>query len=154
MSRAAIILKPDDAPRVASLHAAAAADAWPVEEYRTLLKQPTSFAMGVAEDPSDLLQSFLIAQIAMDTSDLLMIATAPDSRRQGLARFLLRSLLKRLGERGIERLTLDVAADNASAVALYESMRFVTDGKRPNYYRRPEGRVDAVLMSRPVAGLL
>ena len=46
-------------------------------------------------------------------------------------------------------LWLEVAVDNAAAVALYEKAGFETTGRRPRYYARPSGeRVDALLMRR------
>ena len=153
MSPALIVLRPDDAARIATLHAAAADDAWPVQDYRNMLSQSTNLSFGICDDTSDTLKAFVLTQIAVDTADLLMVATHPGHRRKGLARHLLRGLLKRLGERGIARLTLDVAADNAGAIALYHAMGFAEDGRRPNYYKRDAGRIDAVLMSRTITGL-
>jgi len=153
LSPALIILRSDDAARVAELHANAAQDAWPVQDYRNLLKQTTSLAIGAIDEGTGTLSSFLVCQIAGDTADILMVATHPDFRRKGLARKLMHSLLKRAGERGIARLTLDVAADNRAAIALYESLEFVTDGQRLRYYRRGDDRIDAALMSRRVTRL-
>ena len=153
MSPALIVLKPNDAARVATLHAAAAQDPWPVQDYRILLSQSTSLGLGICAESTDALIAFLICQVTLDTADLLMIATDPQSRRKGFARHVLRRLLKRLGERGVERLTLDVAADNDGAIALYRAIGFAEDGRRSNYYRRETGRVDAVLMSRAITGL-
>lgn len=153
MSPAAVILRSDDAPRIAALHGRAAEDPWPVQDYRALLKQESTLALGVVDEASDSLKSFVLCQIAVDTADILMVATGPNARRKGHARALLRSLIKRLGERGIARMTLDVAADNTEAIALYEAMAFAIDGRRPKYYSRNGTRIDAVLMSRPVTGL-
>jgi len=150
---ALILLRSDDAPRVAELHTAAAEDPWPVQDYRNLLKLESALAMAIVRESDDSLAAFLLCQIALDTADVLMVATHPEIRRKGYARALLQSLLKRLGERGTARLTLDVAATNTAAIALYQSMQFVRDGLRPKYYKAGDKRVDAVLMSRPVARL-
>lgn len=148
-----IVLRPDDAPRIAALHDAASKSPWPVQDYRSMLKQNTSLGLGIVDDGDDSLNAFVICQFAVDTADLLMVATHPNARRRGFARTLLRALLKRLGERGMARLTLDVAADNAGAIALYKAMEFAEDGRRPNYYKSDTGRIDAVLMSRSITGL-
>ena len=61
----------------------------------------------------------------------------------------MQGLVSRLGERGIARITLDVAEDNAPARALYDRLGFAEDGRRPNYYTT--GRdipAAAILMSR------
>ena len=153
MSPPLIVLRPDDAARVAALHAVSAHDPWPAHAYRSLLQQSTCLGLGICEETSDQLKAFLVCQMAVDTGDLLMVATHPDHRRKSLARTLIHALLKRLGERGAARLTLDVAADNERAIALYTSMGFAEDGRRPNYYTRGPSRMDAILMSRAVTGL-
>jgi N-acetylglutamate synthase len=50
--------------------------------------------------------------------------TAPDHRRKGLARRVLRGLLAEAGALGAERAWLQVEADNASAIALYADEGF------------------------------
>lgn len=147
------VLRPDDAPRIAELHASAADDPWPVQDYRAMLSQSTCLSLGICDGTSGALNAFALTQIAVDSADLLIIATAPELRRNGLARALLRNLLNRFGERGLARFTLDVAEDNEGAIALYQSMGFAEDGRRPNYYRRAAGRIDAILMSRAITGL-
>ncbi len=153
MSLPLIVLRPDDAARIASLHGSATGNPWPVQDHRSLLKQSTCLGLGICEDESDTLTAFAICQTVLESADLLMIATDPNFRRQGRARALLRGLLKRLGERGVQRLTLDVAADNSGAVALYRSLGFAEDGRRPKYYKRENMSVDAILMSRAITGL-
>jgi ribosomal protein S18 acetylase RimI-like enzyme len=54
------------------------------------------------------------------------VATAPDHRRQGLARHCLAESLENAFERGnASSATLSVTASNRAALALYESMGFV-----------------------------
>ena len=79
--------------------------------------------------------------------------TADLARLAGLATDLLNGLVRLLGPYGVNRLCLDVAADNGAATAFYESSGFLADGRRRNYYERSDGtQVDAVLMSRSIAG--
>ncbi|WP_143435242.1 GNAT family N-acetyltransferase, partial [Henriciella aquimarina] len=86
-------------------------------------------------------------------AEILTLAVHPDARRQGLARRLLTAARPLLGQHGVDRLLLDVAADNHGAISFYENCGFVADGRRNNYYSRPDGsRVAAILMSRPIAG--
>jgi ribosomal-protein-alanine N-acetyltransferase len=47
----------------------------------------------------------------------------------------------------VESLTLEVAADNRPALALYESLGFARAGLRVGYYRRPDASLmDAHLL--------
>lgn len=50
---------------------------------------------------------------------------------------------------GVDRVHLEVAEDNAAAVALYAAAGFRQVGIRPGYYRRPRGpAVTALLFTR------
>jgi ribosomal-protein-alanine N-acetyltransferase len=41
---------------------------------------------------------------------------------------------------------LEVAVDNVAALALYRSRGFEAVGRRPGYYSRPDGPIDAMIM--------
>jgi ribosomal protein S18 acetylase RimI-like enzyme len=61
------------------------------------------------------------------------VFVSPSHRGQGLARLLLNRVID-LARRaqGIKELTLVAYADNGHALALYESLGFVTHGRQPN----------------------
>jgi ribosomal protein S18 acetylase RimI-like enzyme len=68
-------------------------------------------------------------------------------RGQGLGRDLLQDCLSRARSAGIEKVELEVYADNAAAVRLYESFGFVREGLKARA-RKFEGRYqDTVLMA-------
>ncbi len=76
---------------------------------------------------------------------LAAIETAPAARRRNLARLIIRTLLDWAAERGAAEAMLEVAADNAPALALYGALGFTT-GHAYHYrpIRRPApARVDA-----------
>lgn len=151
MSPALVILGPEDAPRAASLHASSFPAPWPVHEFRQMLGAPNHLSIGIEDGPA--LAALLVILTSPDTADILTLATGPDHRRKGYGAKLIRAALKHLGERGIERLLLDVAADNMAGIALYSALGFSEDGRRKSYYKRGDGpRADAILMSRAVAG--
>ncbi|GAB4551164.1 MAG: GNAT family N-acetyltransferase [Ruegeria sp.] len=93
--------------------------------------------------------AFALFQVIGDEAELLTIATHPDHQRQGLARALMQSWQARAAELGARRAVLDVAADNAAAIALYQSCGYARCGLRRAYYRRPGAdNVDAIVMER------
>jgi ribosomal-protein-alanine N-acetyltransferase len=142
-----LVLRADDAGRMSQLHMRCFDDPWSAMSFRGLLLDTSVLTLGV-ELGGDLV-AFVMAQTIAGESDILTVATDPDQRRQGLATTLIDALINRLGERGVSRITLDVAEDNAPARALYRNFGFTEDGRRPRYYTT--GRdvpVDAVLMSR------
>ena len=74
------------------------------------------------------------------------IAVRRDRQRHGVGRALLDELLAAAGRRGIRRVMLEVAADNAPALKLYESYGFDVVGVRRGYYQ--PSNTDALVMRR------
>ena len=147
MTHPVLVLRPDDAGRMSQLHMRCFDDPWSAISFRGLLLDTSILTLGVELHGG--LAAFAMAQTVAGESDILTIATAPEHRRKGLGATLISALISRLGERGVSRITLDVAEDNAPARALYQGFGFTVDARRPRYYT--SGRdvpVDAVLMSR------
>lgn len=65
------------------------------------------------------------------------VAVDPAARRQGVARALMAELERYGREHALYRLTLEVRASNAAAIALYAGAGYVCDGVRPAFYRKP-----------------
>lgn len=152
MSNPLFILGPDDAQRVATIHASAMSDPWPPSDFRTFLNR-NCLGIGIStERAPDKIVGFVMAQCVLDEAEILTIAVERDAQRQGLARQLIQALHKRLGERGTSRVMLDVAEDNLAAISLYISSGYQKDGLREKYYSRQGGPdVDAILMSKSFA---
>ena len=100
------------------------------------------FAVGSAD-------CFALVRVVVDEAELLTIATHPARQRRGLARACMHDWMSAAARRGADMAHLEVAADNAAAIALYESCGFRAVGRRAGYYRRGANpAVDAVLMHR------
>lgn len=83
-----------------------------------------------------------------EVSDVMTIAVHPRGRGRGLGRRLLTHLLERATAAGAERVMLEVRADNAAAIALYEAFAFATVSVRRGYYQG----VDALVLARDLGG--
>jgi [ribosomal protein S18]-alanine N-acetyltransferase len=79
------------------------------------------------------------------TADIQTIAVDSDHRGRGIARDLLERLLATAEERGCSEVLLEVRADNAAAIALYESEGFAAIARRTSYYGPG---LDALIMRR------
>ena len=79
-------------------------------------------------------------------ADVQTIAVAPSARGRGVGTRLLRALTERAGRSGARSLLLEVRADNAPAIALYEREGFERISVRRRYYQ--PGDVDAWIMRR------
>jgi ribosomal-protein-alanine N-acetyltransferase len=81
-----------------------------------------------------------------DEAFVQTIAVARTAQGQGLGATLLQALLDEATRRGQRRVLLEVRADNARAIALYERFGFRRSGLRRGYYQ-PSG-ADALVMTR------
>lgn len=76
--------------------------------------------------------------------DITNVQVDESFRRQGIARALMVKAMEYARAARGERFTLEVRASNKQAIALYESLGFVSEGIRPGFYENP--REDAVIM--------
>ena len=72
---------------------------------------------------------------------LYTIAVDRDFQRRGIARALLAAAENDAVRRGRKVMRLEVRADDAGAIALYEGSGYQCFGRRPRYY---DGRIDAL----------
>ncbi|WP_149589204.1 ribosomal protein S18-alanine N-acetyltransferase [Tabrizicola flagellatus] len=123
---------------------------WTAADFAGLLADPLCFLLVEGD------AGFLLGRAVADEAELLTLAVAPEARRLGLGRRLVARFLYQARLRGAGRALLEVAADNAAAIALYESSGFHPAGTRKGYYRTDGGqRIDALVMARdlgPVPG--
>ena len=89
---------------------------------------------------------YLVFWVLPPEIHILNIAVRPDLRSRGIGRTLLDYLFAYAGERGADRLFLEVRPSNVAARALYKRAGFLVTGKRPNYYAE-EGE-DAILLTK------
>ncbi|MCU9847355.1 ribosomal protein S18-alanine N-acetyltransferase [Defluviimonas sp. WL0024] len=132
-----------DPERLAAIHRAAFSHPrpWSATEIAALLTTPGAFL--IVED-----RGFLIGRAIAGEAELLTVAVAPAARRQGIGARLLAGFLDAARAAGAETAFLEVAADNAAALALYARHGFAETARRRGYYLTPGGsRVDAVLMA-------
>jgi tRNA threonylcarbamoyl adenosine modification protein YeaZ/ribosomal-protein-alanine acetyltransferase len=75
--------------------------------------------------------------------EITNVSVAGDCRKEGVGYKMLKQLLERGRGIGIESYTLEVRAQNAAAIRLYEKLGFVSEGTRPGFYDDPKD--DAVI---------
>ncbi|RLJ59446.1 ribosomal-protein-alanine N-acetyltransferase [Litoreibacter meonggei] len=90
---------------------------------------------------------FLMGRVIADEAELLTLAVDPTARRQGVGRYLVEAFKSRAGQDGAVTAFLEVAADNAAAISLYQATGFNGAGVRRGYYRRADSTtLDALVM--------
>jgi ribosomal-protein-alanine N-acetyltransferase len=106
---------------------------WEEDQWRRELLEPGRLCLGL--DGSSGLEAMATGWLVIDELHITLVAVHPQHRRRGLGRRLLQALLERAHGLGAERATLEVAAGNSAARALYAAMGFRTAGRRRGYYR-------------------
>ena len=76
--------------------------------------------------------------------EITNVVTKGTIRGKGIGRQILLQLLEEGTKMGAEAFTLEVRVSNAPAIHLYESLGFVSEGVRKNFYEEPTE--DALIM--------
>jgi len=84
--------------------------------------------------------------------ELHNLAVAPEHRRVGIARYLLRELLGMARVRGAEKVWLECRASNYPALQLYRSLGLKPIGVRGSYYSHP--CEDAIVLTGRIPDVL
>ncbi|PKQ12235.1 MAG: ribosomal-protein-alanine acetyltransferase [Alphaproteobacteria bacterium HGW-Alphaproteobacteria-1] len=124
---------------LATVHARAFAGqgrAWSAAEFAALMASPLVFVTGDT-------RGFALGRVIADEAELLTLATDPGHRRQGHARACLSAFAAEASARGADTAFLEVAEDNAAALALYDGAGFTQTARRAGYY--PGGRAAVVM---------
>ena len=128
-------------------------DAWTEQTLVEMLVQDSMHMLIVykQEDKADnnKVIGYCLYQVVFEQAEILRIGTHPDYQRQGIASQIFAQLNEELISNQVESLLLEVRADNAPAIALYEQQAFAVIHKRKGYYQVPHQPVmDALIMQK------
>jgi [ribosomal protein S18]-alanine N-acetyltransferase len=140
----------EQAESCARLHGASFGYGWSEQDFESYLADPTIVADGaVTETPrKGVLGGFVLSRLTPPDAEILSFAVEPARRGAGLGRALLDAHLTALERAGALLVFLEVADDNAAALALYQRAGFKVIGRRENYYQRANGEKRAALTMR------
>jgi ribosomal-protein-alanine N-acetyltransferase len=114
---------------LAATHAAAfGGTGWPAADFARYLDDPTALIHGTND-------SFVVLRLAVPESEVLTLASHPARQGHGLATKTLQEALRILTSTDVQEVFLDVAEDNAPALALYARCGFTEFSRRHNYYK-------------------
>jgi ribosomal-protein-alanine N-acetyltransferase len=128
----------EQADAMARTHAQSFETGWSAADIAACLAAPGGYGVVAATDdePSDV-GGFLLARTIAGEAEILTLAVSPQNRRRGVARALLEAATGVASALGVATMFLEVASDNAAALALYEQAGFHQAGLRKRYYLRP-----------------
>lgn len=133
----------EDGAAVAELEHQTFSDAWSEKSVLETLDQPNTICL-IAEKAGRM-AGYILVYKAADEAEIARIAVAEELKRQGVASSLMKELLLKCREQGIEKVLLDVRESNAAARAFYGKTGFREDGIRQHFYEDPQE--DGILMS-------
>jgi len=117
----------DDLPAIERIQAASPeAVHWPAEEYLT-------YDLWVAENGATVTGFLVSRSLGEGEGEMLNLAVAPECRKTGVAKALIRAFLSEFTSAAY----LELRESNLAALNLYKSMGFQEVSRRPEYYRSP-----------------
>ena len=137
--------------------ATANAPHWAASEYAAMLVPASASGevrrcLFVAESELGLI-GFAVGKVIgiglESSSELESVAVGSTARRAGVGRALCAAVIGWCRAQGTAAIELEVRAASAGAIALYSSLGFAVEGRRPRYYQEPAD--DAVLMRLKLA---
>jgi putative acetyltransferase len=132
------------------------------DEITTTLDQEKSLLASIAEAPNAIMlvaeaDGALVGELSLRAISprravchvaTLGMSVKHDWRRKGVGRALMTEALAWAPTAGITRVELYVYARNAAAIALYEQLGFVVEGRRRNFIREGDAYLDDLVMAR------
>lgn len=90
-------------------------------------------------EENEKLIGFVIYSVIYDRSEIVDIIIDSKYRLKGYGKKLLDCVIDKIKKTGCLNATLEVACNNLPAVKLYESLGFIIEAKRKNYYDNTDG---------------
>ncbi|RMF93168.1 MAG: ribosomal-protein-alanine N-acetyltransferase [Candidatus Schekmanbacteria bacterium] len=137
-----------DVPFVVEIENKCFSRPWTEEMFLFELKRSRVSKMYCARlDPKkNILCGYVCFWLFPGEAQITNIAVDPLYRRKGIGRKLLKHAIKRISQKNINEIFLEVRVSNAPALCLYESEGFVKIGRRKRYYS--DTGEDAFLMKK------
>ena len=140
--------EPTDAPALAVLHGRAFETPWSARALAGFMGDAGVLTLVEGDPP----EGFMLIRTMGGEAEVLTLAVDPAARRTGVGRRLVEAAVASARAGGAGFLFLEVAEDNAPALALYRRAAFVEIGRRRGYYRRSNGPpMDALVLKRDLA---
>jgi tRNA threonylcarbamoyl adenosine modification protein YeaZ/ribosomal-protein-alanine acetyltransferase len=134
----------EDVATVEALQRRTFSNPWAAEAIGWELEHTDVARLYVMRAPSGQLVAYCACWIIFDELHINSLAVDEGWRRRGVARHLLKGVLKEAGAAGVRSATLEVRRSNEAARTLYEGLGFHVDAVRRDYYQHP--REDALIL--------
>jgi [ribosomal protein S18]-alanine N-acetyltransferase len=143
------LMKEEDLEQVKKIDKMSFVIPWPERSYDyEFYRNPLSLLfVAELEEPgqNNPIIGAIVMWLIVDEAHIATIAVHPEHRQKGVAKELLAKSLKTASEKGMQQATLEVRANNTSALRLYKHFGFEIIGRRKRYYR--DNNEDALIMT-------
>jgi tRNA threonylcarbamoyl adenosine modification protein YeaZ/ribosomal-protein-alanine acetyltransferase len=134
----------DDLRAVEALQRQSFTNPWGAESIRWELENTDVARLYVVRGPDKALVAYCAFWMIFDELHINSLAVEVARRRHGVARDLLRRVMRDATAAGARAATLEVRRSNEPALALYEGLGFKVEAVRRDYYQEP--REDALVL--------
>jgi ribosomal-protein-alanine N-acetyltransferase len=134
----------NDCEQVAAIEAVSFSVPWSLNAFTDTVEK-NNFRYFVAEEAGEILGYCGFLQV-LDEGEIPNVCVKASARKQGVGKRMMMVLIEEAEKLGIAMLFLEVRESNMAARRLYESIGFVQNGIRKNFYEQPTEH--AVLMSK------
>ena len=100
----------------------------------------------LADGLNSYLRGYLLATIIDDEAEILSIGVSPEWQSQGVGKRLLQRFFDYGASWNMTKAVLEVAEDNVPALGLYSDFGFAEFGRRKDYYKQGNQKIDAIMM--------
>jgi len=118
------------------LKAAPEAAAWSPEGLRATLESDPAHCLCAWRKEE--IVGFIAGRRVTDEGEILNLAVGMPSRRRGVGRILVETLLSSFVREGVARVFLEVRESNGAAISFYRQLGFRLVGTRRGYYQEPD----------------
>ena len=116
---------------------------WNSNDWKTELAEKSAYVLCAKTD--GVLAGFVALRLAAGVCEMLNVGVCAAYQRQGIGLALLTHALSWVREHGGQTVTLEVGAQNAAAIGLYQKAGFTPVGVRKQFYDSGE---DALIMGK------
>jgi [ribosomal protein S18]-alanine N-acetyltransferase len=139
-------MTPADLPAVVEIEKASYSVPWSEAAFRGLLRRGDAGLIVAAAGPA--VVGYAAFWCVVDQAELGNVAVSSAWRGRGIGEALVAEAIRRVTERGVRELFLEVRPSNEVARRLYARFGFTQAGRRRSYYQQPVE--DALVLRRPL----
>lgn len=123
----------DDLEAILEIERLSFSTPWSLEAFKAELKD-NEYARYFCLELEGQVIGYMGLWFILDEGHITNIAITPNRRGEHFGKFLMRSVMERMVEQGMERMTLEVRVSNSPAQSLYKRLGFAIAGVRKGYY--------------------